>query len=297
MDEYKEWRAIPLVLLCFMVNIFDKSVNKMYTSVMDFKKVFKSIGFSPEEAEILGILYKDGNLKVSEISSKISIPRTSIYAHLKSLERGGYIAQSKKGKISSFVPKNPEQILENLDTAASQFSEILPLLLRITEHHGKRPKINFYESQFGIETIYKDMIRCARSKEIVRIIESAETTKENLERLSNRFMLAWQKKMIEKNIITQGIIIGDAQTIFAGLSQQLKNVLRRRASTVRLQSSANFPFSINLYLVGSDKVYICVPQKEFVMKIESEEVHQSLLIMYRLMYDAAKPIQLSELLR
>lgn len=280
-----------------MRNIFDKNVNKMYTFTMDFKKVFKSIGLPPEEAEILNILYKDGNLKVSEISSKTSVPRTSIYVHLKSLERGGYIARSKKGKILSFVPKNPEQILENLDAAASQFSEILPSLLRAAEHSGKRPKITFYESQFGIETIYKDMVRCARSEEIVRIVESAETTKENLERLSNRFMLAWQKKMIEKNIITQGIIMGDAQTIFAGLSEQLKNVLRQRASTVRLQSFANLPFSINLYLVGGDKAYICVPQKELVMKIESEEIHQSLLTMYHLLYDAAKPIQLSELLK
>ena len=269
----------------------------MYTSVMDFKKTFQLIGLPPEEAEILSILYKEGNLKISEISSKTSVPRTSIYMRLKSLERGGYVTRSKKGKISSFVPKNPEHILERLDSTTSQFSEILPSLLRATEHSGKRPKITFYESQFGIETIYKDMVRCARSKDIVYVVESAETIKENLERLSGRFILAWQKNMIEKNSITQGVITGDAQTIFVNLSEQLKNVLRQRASTVRLQSSANFPFSINLYLVGNDKTYICVPQNELVMKIESEEIHQSLLTMYHLLYAAARPIQLSELLK
>jgi len=280
-----------------MANIFDKNINKMYTSAMDFKKTFQSIGLPLEEAEILSILYNDGNLKISEISSKTSIPRTSIYMHLKSLERGGYIARSKKGKISSFAPKNPEHILERLDSATSQFSEILPSLLRAIEHSGKRPKIAFYESRFGIEMIYRDMVRCARSKEVVYIVESAKTIKDNLERLSNRFMLVWQKNMIKKNIITQGVIIGDAQIIFAGLSEQLKNILRQRASTVRLQSSVNFPFSINLYLVGSDKTYICVPQKELVMKIESEEIYQSLLTMYHLLYAAAKPIQFSELLK
>lgn len=263
---------------------------------MNLKNVFQSIGMLPEEAEILAILYSSSNAKVSEITRKTSIPRTSIYIYLKNLEKRGYIVKSKKGKIASFVPKNPELILENLDTTTTQFATALPLLLNSMERHEKHPKITFYESQTGIENIYKDMVRSSKSKEIVYVIESAETIRENLERLSDHFMLRWQKQMVEKNILTQGIVTGDAKKIFAGLDYRLRNVLRNRAATVRLQSSQDFGFSMNLYLVGGEKVYFFVPQKKFVMKIESVEIYQSLLTLYKVFYETATPIQLTELL-
>ena len=65
---------------------------------------------------------------------------------------------------------------------------------------------------------------------------------------------------------------------------------------LRTVSEKDFPFSINLLLTYPDNIFIMAPQDNFTLFIENKNVYNSLLTMYKLLYEKSEAIDIKNIL-
>lgn len=254
----------------------------------------QNIGFKKEEAEIYLACLKLGTAKVSQLAKEVDIPRTSIYVYLKNLLEKGYIKKTKKAGIEYFSAINPAIILEDSKEKIESFSKIVPQLEKLLDFPGNKPKVEYSDTAQGLLKLYEEMAKMDY-KNPPCLIESGEAIKKNLEIMGDDFTYKWQKKFLEKKIVTQGIITRDAIPIIQGLPEKIKKIAQQRPATVRVINNSEFPFSINLYLIYPNKSFIIVPQENFVLTIENNLIYNSLISLYKTIYEKAERIDIKEL--
>jgi sugar-specific transcriptional regulator TrmB len=265
----------------------------MTTKNMDYIKTIQSIGLKRQEAEIYLACLELGMAKVAELAEKLEIPRTSIYVYLKNLVKKGYVKKSKKQAVEYFVAVEPKQIQKEEEEKIKNFSKIVPLMEKMLDFPGKKPKVEYYDTANGILKIYESML-AQDYKTPPLLIESAEAMKGNFEKIGLDFWYDWEKKFLEKGVITQGVITASAIPLIKNLPEKLKKVAAQRPATVRVIDDNLFPFSINLYLLYPDKIFIIVSQENFVITIQNKNIYKSLTSFFHLLYAAAKPIDIKK---
>lgn len=254
----------------------------------------QSIGFKKEEAEIYLACLKLGTVKVSDLTKEVDIPRTSIYVYLKNLIEKGYVKKTKKAGIEYFSAIDPKFIFEDSKEKLEGFANILPQLEKLLDFPGNKPKIEYSDTAQGLLRLYEEMTKMDY-KNPPYLIESGEAIKRNLEIMGDDFNYKWQKKFLDKGVVTQGIITRDAIPIIQNLPERIKKTAQQRPATVRVIDNAEFPFSINLYLIYPNKSFIIVPQQNFVLTIENELIYNSLAALYKTIYDKAERIDIKAL--
>lgn len=262
---------------------------------MDYIKKLQSIGFKKQEAEVYLACLKLGMAKTSELAKEISIPRTSIYIYAKNLFEKGYLKKTKKAGIEYFIPVEPDYILGDIKDKLENFSSIVPDLGKMMDFPGKKPKSEYFNTKQGMFNLYESMLKI-NYKHIPYIIESGEAIRQNIEKMGWDFWYKWEKKFLEKKIVTQGIITKSAVAIIQSAPEKVKNILRQRTSTVKLIDEEEFPFSINLYLLYPNCIFILIPQQNFTLMLESENIYGSLCTLYHALFEKADKINIQEII-
>lgn len=250
---------------------------------MSHLKQLQDIGLKKQEAEVYLACLKIGIAKVSDLAGEVNIPRTSIYIYIKNLLEKGYLKKSKKQGIEYFVPIEPRHISEEINEKAKTFSNTVPQLEKFLDFAGKKPKIEYFDTKQGMFRLYEEMLKLDY-KHILYLIESGEAIKQNLEKMGWDFWYKWEKKFLEKKVITQGIITKDAIPVILAAPEKVKNIFQQRPATIRIIDEEEFPFSINLYLLYPDLIFIVVPQDNFVLTMESKSIYNSLLTLYKTIF-------------
>ncbi|MFA6536384.1 MAG: helix-turn-helix domain-containing protein [Candidatus Paceibacterota bacterium] len=123
-----------------------------------FKKIFKELGLSEITQLVFNELLNNGPTTAKLLAGKISIPRPSVYDHLKILIQHGLVMErSEEGrKIFSIDDiKNLEELLNDkindLENEKKQFKEALPVLLK--KANFIEPKIKFYSGKEGVKQV------------------------------------------------------------------------------------------------------------------------------------------------
>lgn len=232
-------------------------------------------------------------VKVSDLAKEIDIPRTSIYVHIKNLLEKGYLKKSKKQSIEYFIPVEPQYILEETKEKVKTFSDIVPQLKNFLDFAGKKPKIEYFDTKQGLFNLYETMLKLDY-KHIPFLIESGEAIKHNFEKMGWDFWYKWEKKFLEKRVITQGIITKDAIPIIQSAPEKVKQIFQQRPATVRVIDEKEFPFSVNLYLLYPNYIFILVPQQNFVLMIENNNIYTSFVTLYRVLFEKAEKIEVKE---
>lgn len=261
---------------------------------MDYIKELQNLDFKPEEAKIYLACLRLNFAKVSEISDEVNIPRTSIYVHLKNLAAKGYVKKTKKHNIEYFIAIEPQEIKNIFEKKVKDFSEIVPLLEKFLDFKTNKPKVEYYDTTNGLIKVFEIML-AIEHKQIPYLIESAEATKSNFEKFGLDLTYKFQKQLLEKNIITQGVITKNTLEILKDIPENIKKIMRQRPATVKTIDDELFPFSINLYLIYPDKSFIIVPQENFVILIQNKNIYKSLFSFYRLLYSKAEFINIKEI--
>lgn len=258
---------------------------------MDYIKKLQNIGFKKEEAEVYLACLKLGMAKPADLAKEIDIPRTSIYIYAKNLLEKGYLKKSKKDGSEYFIAVEPNYILGDIKEKMESFSGIVSGLEKLMDFSGKKPKSEYFDTKQGMVNLYESMLKI-NYKHIPYMIESGEAMKQNIEKLGWDFWLEWEKKFLEKKIMTQGIITKSAIPVIQSAPEKIKEILRQRPSTVRVIDEEEFPFSVNLYLLYPNLIYIVVPQQNFTLMLESENIYSSLATMYHALYEKAEKLDI-----
>lgn len=119
--------------------------------------------------------------------------------------------------------------------------------------------------------------------------------KNSFEKMDWDFIYKLEKKFFDRKIVTQGLITKNVVPILKSMPENIKAIMRQRPATVRVIDDKEFPFSINLYLIHPDNVFIIVPQQNFVLTIEDKNIYSSLVAMYKVFFEKAEPFDIKDL--
>lgn len=108
---------------------------------MQDQKVIELLGYSAKEAKVYLAMLSLGECHVSDIASKVNIPRTSVQIILDKLYKDGLVNFYVMKRYKYWVAENPERILANLAKKQTIVQENLPKLVTLRKvNKGRRYK-------------------------------------------------------------------------------------------------------------------------------------------------------------
>ena len=135
-------------------------------------------GLSEKESVVYLALLELGTSTVSEVAKKTSINRSTSYVLLESLSRKGLVSISERHAARFFTAVPPERFIYISEERVREGQEllalanaILPQMRSLHKGVGVKPKIQFFEGEQGIKSIYDDTLT---SSETIRAYASID---------------------------------------------------------------------------------------------------------------------------
>lgn len=125
---------------------------------MDLLQALEQYDFSEKEAKVYLAIISMKSGTIAAIVRKCGEKRSTVYSIVKELQRKGYVSEIDKNKVLSYSALSPDNILKVLEDRSAQFKALLPLFSAYTEKEGVAPKVEFYEGNEGIKTMYDDVL-------------------------------------------------------------------------------------------------------------------------------------------
>ena len=118
--------------------------------------LFENTGFTNKEARVYLALLKLGTGDVTDIADITELKRSIIYVLLEGLMKRGYVSKLPDITVNTYQAIDPSMILNELQTSAKHFSEMLPVLRTLSAKGKKRPNIQFIDDPKAMVKIYND---------------------------------------------------------------------------------------------------------------------------------------------
>lgn len=262
---------------------------------MNFIKGLQDMGLSKKEAGVYLACLKLGTAKASDIAKQADAPRTSVYNQIKELVNKGYIKKTKINGVEYYTSIEPVNILNDAQEKIKIFSEILPRLEKISDLAGEKPKLEFFDTKQGLVKLYDEMMAGTNSKQIIYAIESGEAIKSLVEKVGWDLMLKWQEKSLTKGMIVQEVITTDLISFIRSAPENIKEIMKQRPITDKVIDEKLFPFPINLYLIYSSKVFVVVPQQNFVLILENIYIYQALVTLFKNLFEKSERFEIKDI--
>ncbi len=247
---------------------------------MKYIKKLQEIGFSEKEAMVYLAILQMGMAKISDISRKINIPRTSVYNHLERLIENDYLRKTKNQGVEYLVASDPEVILDNQRDKINSFSEILSELKRLGDLPSKRPNIEFSDVKSGMLNMNKTILEVNNEKYPVCAIESGQAMSSLVDIAGWKFMYNLQKKINKKQPSVLSIFTDDALPCLQKMPIPMQKIFCSRLPVLNFLKKEEFPFEISMFLVYPRYIFIMVPQNLFSIQIENNHIYRSFKTMF-----------------
>jgi len=118
----------------------------------------EKLGFTPEEVRVYISLLEIGGGFVSSIARKAQTHRVTTYNTLENLQKKGYVRVTKKSGIRFYYVVNPRVILNQIEDTYNTAKTLIPELIELQNTSLFKPKIQFFEGEEGIKTIFTDIL-------------------------------------------------------------------------------------------------------------------------------------------
>jgi sugar-specific transcriptional regulator TrmB len=252
--------------------------------IMEIRTTLAQLGLSGKRADIYLAALELGSATVLEIAKKAALKRTTCYDVLLDLQTKGYVFETIKGKKRLFLAEDPEKIQKMLRHKESLFSEILPQLKSIYNIKGVKPKIRFYEGKNGLREVYADTllysdeILCFASEHVVNV-------------LGMDWAEDYLKMRVKKGIHVRNIAPD------TGLTKRFVAQDQAQFRSSKLVSSQKYPFSIEINIYGHQKIALMSSKEETGIIIEGQEIHNTLKLIFELLWDTLPEIKLDKSLK
>ncbi len=136
-------------------------INKDFLNILGLKAVPQSV--------LLDIV-EHGASKVTEISSRLNMPKSTIYDALSTLVAGSLVNEYSDDKGKTFGVSDKEQLArvhqEKMEEMKKAHSSLLSFISsHVKEESVAKPKIKFYSGVMGIKQAFRDIPWSAKYKE------------------------------------------------------------------------------------------------------------------------------------
>jgi sugar-specific transcriptional regulator TrmB len=224
----------------------------------------ENLGLSEKEVKVYISLLELGNAKVTNISQRAGINRTTGYDILNSLANKGLINALGKGNRQEFTAESPVAIANyikrqqyKLEEDLIKVQDIVPSLLAI-QSKGSKPSVKFYEGEEGLMKVYEDTLT---SRDGILGFANADEMHQGL---PNYFPRYYKRRAAKK--IWAKAIVQDSE-----LGKLRKNEDANELREIRLVPHEDFNFTpeINIY---NNKIMIASWREKLGIIIESKEI-------------------------
>lgn len=244
-------------------------------------KKLQSIGLSKYESECYLALIQNGPLTGKEISNKTTLPRTSVYPNLESLEIKGFILSIQQSpKI--YKAKEPQIAISNYTKSKI---ESIKKLSSITISNLNKINSNIQTEEFPVELFLGKQQSYPITKKI-----SEQTKKELLiigsgERITISSAFDDWINLVKKNI-TLKIILPQTED-----NKELLKKLKKKGVQIRNYNLQNLSFiisdnKITHFAIKSDKI----ASKRLSIKINNPDFTKAQKTFFNSIWDRAKDI-------
>lgn len=244
---------------------------------MRLATVLKNVGLTEIEARIYLGLLELGEANLKDISDKISVPRTSIYAPIKILLEKGIVEFYERRGRKYYLASSPERVLELHKTNIHALEERLEDFKEFTGVTNAKPKIRFFEGREGVKLVLNEILEEKR-------FFSATTSIENMNKVASDYFENFIEERIKRNLKVRLLTNRSAE------SQSMKN-----SDDVALRETRFVPqgyrFDTANYIFG-DKVAILSIKKEPVtaLLIEDREIAETQRMYFDLIWKMASSV-------
>ncbi len=107
---------------------------------MQIQKVIEGLGYSPKEAKVYLATLALGEAHISDVASKLKMPRTSVQVTMDKLHEAGLVNFYVMRRYKYWVAENPEQLLAQLEKKRTTIASALPVLKEIRKEGLGRKK-------------------------------------------------------------------------------------------------------------------------------------------------------------
>lgn len=130
---------------------------------MQVQKVIERLGYSPNEAKVYITALSMGECHVSDIASKLKLPRSSVQVIADQLHKDGLLNFYVRKRYKYWVAENPSRLLEKLREREDAVRAVMPQLESLRRGEGGKPQVKIFEGVDEIRLIYDDMLEAKQS--------------------------------------------------------------------------------------------------------------------------------------
>ena len=249
-------------------------------------KIFEELGLSPLTQKVFNDITEKGPSSARQLSERLSIPRPSVYDHLKILIKKGLVMErSEEGKKVFCIDdvKNIEELLNDkirdLQAEREQFKTKLPELLK--KVNFLEPQIKFYSGKDGMKQVMNH-IMLNRNIETVLFWPMSEMMKV----LGPEYLKELNDKRVKRNIFIRAVWPNDK-----ALNTEKYPYLKGSEETLRDLRFAPKGMTWNMgYWLYEDKVAFLSSEKEgFGFVVHSKDFSDLMKLQFENIWKISTP--------
>jgi sugar-specific transcriptional regulator TrmB len=250
-------------------------------------KIFEELGLSEITQKVFGEIMEKGPSSARLLAERISIPRPSVYDHLKILIKNGLVMErSEEGKKVFCIDdvKNIEELLndkiKSLQAERDQFKIALPSLLQKASF--LEPQIKFYSGKDGVKQVMNH-IMLNRNIETELMWPMSEMIKV----LGAEYLEELNKKRVQRNIFLRAVWPEDKS-----LDTSKYPYLKGGEETLRDLRIAPKGMTWNMgYWLYEDRVAFLSSEKEgFGFVVHSKDFSDLMKLQFENIWKISKPV-------
>ena len=244
--------------------------------------IFTTLWYKTDDAHIRLTLYQLWAQPASRIASSLQRERTGVYKTLRQMASDGLISQTKKKNVTTFWIDTPARLFQALERHSQHIATLTAqqpdITTRLSQYDAHRyphlPKISLYDGVDGITSLYADITHTTITNQYLVIKCFASNTFESQTSTTHTIKqyTADMFKQFKKHNISVETYLGNGILIMEQISK-----------TTNIENLSNLPAwnsSINLFIVGKTLYLIVFKEIPFGIKIDSEEVANTLHFLF-----------------
>ncbi len=253
--------------------------------------IFKTLGFSEDEALVYETLLNHGPQSGGKMSNILDMPRPTVYGYLNKLISGGMAHQSISKSIKIFEAEPAEKIrilyarkMDEMRREQRTLDTMIPILEERAGLSPFRPSVKFYEGQEGVQSLMEDMLQYEGIESYtIWPIQSM------LDTVTPEFLRHHNKERIRRNISFKSVWQREQAEILG--SPEFLGTGDRYLREIRI-SPNDMNFSMGCWYYENKAIYISSASENFGFMIESAEMLGLLRAQFQILWDVSETYEI-----